>query len=64
MHNTNTIEVFKDLDKQATINEFGKKIWSDITSGAALEDPSLLSRFILLTFAVRSHFLSSFFILT
>jgi hypothetical protein len=28
------------------------QLWSDITSGKALSDPSLLSRFLLLTFAV------------
>ena len=52
LRNTNTKETFTDIDKQVVINEVGKKIWEAITSGRALEDPSLLTPFILLTFAV------------
>ena len=52
LHNTNTLSAFKDVNKQAAIDAAGQKIWRDITSGAALSNPNLLSRFLLLTFAV------------
>lgn len=53
--NKNKIEDFKSCDKLALINEEGKSIWDDITSGACLQQPSLLSRFFILSFGVRSH---------
>lgn len=52
LQNTNTFEAFKDINKQAAINKCGEQIWNDILSGAALLNPSLLTRFLLLTFAV------------
>ncbi|XP_032783389.1 ubiquitin-like modifier-activating enzyme ATG7 [Daphnia magna] len=51
LQNTNTFEAFKDINKQAAINKCGEQIWNDILSGAALLNPSLLTRFLLLTFA-------------
>ncbi|XP_065175766.1 ubiquitin-like modifier-activating enzyme ATG7 [Sycon ciliatum] len=47
----NTMDDFKSADKKKIIEEAGKQIWDDIQSGAVLENPSLLSRFALLTFA-------------
>uniref|UniRef100_A0A672GDX8 Ubiquitin-like modifier-activating enzyme ATG7 n=1 Tax=Salarias fasciatus TaxID=181472 RepID=A0A672GDX8_SALFA len=44
LYNTNTLDAFKTTDKKAFI-------WDAIQSGAALKDPSILCRFILLTFA-------------
>uniref|UniRef100_A0A6P7G141 Ubiquitin-like modifier-activating enzyme ATG7 n=1 Tax=Diabrotica virgifera virgifera TaxID=50390 RepID=A0A6P7G141_DIAVI len=52
--NTNTIERFKDYDKMHLINEVGIDLYEKIKDGRALEDPSLLNCFILLTFAVSS----------
>ncbi|CAG8638656.1 4963_t:CDS:10, partial [Acaulospora colombiana] len=46
--NTNTIEEFKQLDKNALFKEATEQ---DITSGAAVNLPYLLTRFILVTFA-------------
>ncbi|KAJ3013358.1 Autophagy protein 7 [Thoreauomyces humboldtii] len=51
LRNMNTIEEFKNLDKAALFSSVAERIWEDITSGAAVEHPSLLSRFLLLTFA-------------
>ncbi|XP_066283874.1 ubiquitin-like modifier-activating enzyme ATG7 [Branchiostoma lanceolatum] len=51
LHNMNTMEAFKESDKKALIDSAAQKIWEDITSGAALQNPSLLTRFLLLTFA-------------
>ncbi|CAG8574281.1 11546_t:CDS:10 [Diversispora eburnea] len=49
--NTNTIEEFKQLDKNALFKETTKQIVNDIVSGAAVKDPYLLTRFVLITFA-------------
>ncbi|CAG8597959.1 17823_t:CDS:10 [Racocetra persica] len=49
--NTNTIEEFKTLDKTALFRGTAEQIWQDIISGAAVKDPYLLTRFILVTFA-------------
>lgn len=51
LYNTNTIDKFKEWDKKELVNSSGLQIWEDIKSGRALEDPSLLSQFLLLTFA-------------
>ncbi|XP_048742795.2 ubiquitin-like modifier-activating enzyme ATG7 isoform X2 [Ostrea edulis] len=51
LHNTNTIDKFKECDKKDMLNQAGKGIWDAIVSGEALESPELLSRFLLLTFA-------------
>ncbi|XP_046456837.1 ubiquitin-like modifier-activating enzyme ATG7 [Daphnia pulex] len=51
LQNTNTLEAFKEINKQTAINKCGEQIWNDILSGAALSNPSLLTRFLLLTFA-------------
>uniref|UniRef100_H3A244 Ubiquitin-like modifier-activating enzyme ATG7 n=1 Tax=Latimeria chalumnae TaxID=7897 RepID=H3A244_LATCH len=54
LYNTNTLESFKSCDKKALLEQAGKEIWDAIKSGAALENPSLLNKFLLLTFAVEA----------
>ncbi|KAF8936561.1 Autophagy protein 7 [Dissophora ornata] len=54
--NTNTIEDFKSIDKTALFKMAVDQIWDDITSGRAALDPSLLNRFLLLTFADLKKF--------
>ncbi|XP_023641371.1 ubiquitin-like modifier-activating enzyme atg7 isoform X2 [Capsella rubella] len=51
LYNTNTLESFKNLDKQSLLEAEAKKIWDDIQSGKALEDPAVLSRFLVISFA-------------
>uniref|UniRef100_A0A671N172 Ubiquitin-like modifier-activating enzyme ATG7 n=1 Tax=Sinocyclocheilus anshuiensis TaxID=1608454 RepID=A0A671N172_9TELE len=51
LYNTNTLEAFKTVDKKALLDKAANEIWSVIQSGAALEDSSILNKFILLTFA-------------
>uniref|UniRef100_A0A8C1Y188 Ubiquitin-like modifier-activating enzyme ATG7 n=1 Tax=Cyprinus carpio TaxID=7962 RepID=A0A8C1Y188_CYPCA len=51
LYNTNTLEAFKTTDKKALLDKAANEIWSAIQSGAALEDSSILNKFILLTFA-------------
>ncbi|XP_033647359.1 ubiquitin-like modifier-activating enzyme ATG7 isoform X1 [Asterias rubens] len=57
--NLNTIDAFKSCDKKSELERAADLIWRDITSGAAISDPSLLSRFLLLTYAdlKKYHFL-------
>uniref|UniRef100_A0A673KXY1 Ubiquitin-like modifier-activating enzyme ATG7 n=1 Tax=Sinocyclocheilus rhinocerous TaxID=307959 RepID=A0A673KXY1_9TELE len=54
LYNTNTLEAFKTIDKKALLDKAASEIWSVIQSGAALEDSSILNKFILLTFAISS----------
>lgn len=51
LSNKNTIETFKETDKQLLLNQSGAKIWNAITTGDALKEPELLTQFTLLTFA-------------
>lgn len=51
LYNTNTMESFHALDKHNLIKEEARKIWDDIQTGRAVEDCSLLSRFLLISFA-------------
>ncbi|NWH35939.1 ATG7 enzyme, partial [Chloropsis hardwickii] len=51
LYNTNTFETFKSCDKKALLEKEANEIWESIKSGAALENPMLLNRFLLLTFA-------------
>ncbi|XP_034022088.1 ubiquitin-like modifier-activating enzyme ATG7 [Thalassophryne amazonica] len=51
LYNTNTLDTFKTTDKRALLEKQAKEIWVAIQSGAALKDPSILCKFILLTFA-------------
>ncbi|XP_014676491.1 PREDICTED: ubiquitin-like modifier-activating enzyme ATG7 [Priapulus caudatus] len=47
----NTLDAFKTSDKKQLLQQEAKKMWNDIQSGAALRQPDLLSRFLLLCFA-------------
>ncbi|XP_071078391.1 ubiquitin-like modifier-activating enzyme ATG7 isoform X3 [Desmodus rotundus] len=51
LHNTNTLEAFKAADKKLLLEQAANEIWESIKSGAALENPVLLNKFLLLTFA-------------
>lgn len=51
LHNKNTLDSFKEVDKKLLLENIGKEIWESITSRKALTDPNLLSKFLLLTFA-------------
>lgn len=53
LHNKNTIEDFKACDKLALIAAEGQQIWKSIENGAFLKDPTLLARFLLISFAVK-----------
>ena len=47
---------FKQLGKNALLTGVAQQIWDDIHSGAAVEDPSKLQRFLLICFAdLKSH---------
>ncbi|KAI1317857.1 Autophagy protein 7 [Mortierella claussenii] len=54
--NTNTVEDFKSIDKTALFKLAVDQIWDDIMSGRAVLDPSLLNKFLLLTFADLKKF--------
>lgn len=45
--NSNTLEAFKKLPRNTLFEKAAEQIVADIESGAALADPSLLTRFIL-----------------
>ncbi|KAJ6842150.1 ubiquitin-like modifier-activating enzyme atg7 [Iris pallida] len=49
--NTNTLESFHALDRESLLRMEGKKIFEDICSGKVEEDASLLSRFLIISFA-------------
>ncbi|XP_030853789.1 ubiquitin-like modifier-activating enzyme ATG7 [Strongylocentrotus purpuratus] len=49
--NFNTLDAFKTCDKKALLDVTAEQLWDDIRQGSAIQDPSLLSRFRLLTFA-------------
>ncbi|XP_057764289.1 ubiquitin-like modifier-activating enzyme atg7 [Salvia miltiorrhiza] len=51
LYNTNTLEGFQALDKQSLLKAEAKKIWEDILSGKVEEDCSLLSRFLVISYA-------------
>ncbi|KAG0623166.1 hypothetical protein M758_3G153100 [Ceratodon purpureus] len=51
LHNTNTVETYNALDKPALLRSAADKIWDDIKSGRAEEDCSLLSRFLVVSYA-------------
>uniref|UniRef100_A0A1B6E024 Ubiquitin-like modifier-activating enzyme Atg7 N-terminal domain-containing protein n=2 Tax=Clastoptera arizonana TaxID=38151 RepID=A0A1B6E024_9HEMI len=54
--NKNTVEAFKECDKQILLQQYGQYFRENIISGKALNDPSLLVTFILLTFADLKKF--------
>ncbi|KAL0082062.1 E1-like protein-activating enzyme Gsa7p/Apg7p [Phycomyces blakesleeanus] len=49
--NTNTIQDFQKLDRQALFQEAASKLWNCIESGEAIKHPGLLCQFFVLTFA-------------
>ena len=49
--NTNTREGFVALDKGVVVQPVVEQLVADVTSGAALANPALMNRFLLLTFA-------------
>jgi ubiquitin-like modifier-activating enzyme ATG7 len=51
LYNTNTVESFGALDIQNLLKKEAGKIWDDIQSGRAVEDCSVLSRFLVISFA-------------
>ncbi|EDW91605.1 ubiquitin-like modifier-activating enzyme ATG7 [Drosophila yakuba] len=51
IYNKNTIEEFKALDKLQLLADEGKELLADMCSGGVLRDPSLLTRFFVLSFA-------------
>ncbi|XP_063072142.1 ubiquitin-like modifier-activating enzyme ATG7 [Engraulis encrasicolus] len=51
LYNTNTLEAFRSIDKKGLLDNEASEIWKEIQSGAALQNPSILNKFILLTFA-------------
>lgn len=51
LKNFNTVESFRDFDKKKQLMCVANHIWHDIISGDSVADPSLLSRFILITYA-------------
>ena len=51
LRNVNTFERFKAFDRVAMQNEAGRQLWRSVVSGEALEDPSTLVSFVVLTFA-------------
>ncbi|KAL0491789.1 autophagy-related protein ATG7 [Acrasis kona] len=54
--NSNTMEDFKNLDKKAIIKEVAKKIYDSIVSGDWINDPTLLTRFYLISYAeLKQH---------
>ncbi|XP_060095859.1 ubiquitin-like modifier-activating enzyme ATG7 [Heteronotia binoei] len=51
LYNTNTLEAFKSCDKKFLLEQAANEIWDSIKSGEAVENPALLNKFLLLTFA-------------
>ncbi|WJZ99857.1 hypothetical protein VitviT2T_018270 [Vitis vinifera] len=51
LYNTNTLESFYALDKQSFLKAKAEKTWNDVHSGKAEKDSSVLSRFLLISFA-------------
>ncbi|XP_055715458.1 ubiquitin-like modifier-activating enzyme ATG7 [Phlebotomus papatasi] len=51
LYNKNTIEDFKEVDKNKLLQEEGNRIGKLIESGKCLEDPSLLVNFLVLSYA-------------
>ncbi|XP_030383015.1 ubiquitin-like modifier-activating enzyme ATG7 [Scaptodrosophila lebanonensis] len=51
IYNKNTIEEFKELDKTSLLSAEGQALLADMTSARVLDNPSLLARFFVLSFA-------------
>lgn len=56
MKNFNTLDEFKDANKQQMLSAEGEQLYSDIVSGAVLTRPSLLARAFLLSYVdLKKH---------
>lgn len=56
LKNTNTIEEFQALNKNAIITDCGDRIFQAISDGRAVKNPQLLNQFLLVTFAdIKTH---------
>eukprot|EP00501_MAST-03F_sp_TOSAG23-6_P002262 GSMAST32.ASY1.ANO1.2362.1 assembled CDS len=56
LRNFNTVEEFKAANRTKMLNDLGMEVLSDIISGKAIEDPSRLNPFLLVTFAdLKKH---------
>lgn len=54
--NCNTMEAFKAIDKATLLQQQADALWADIESGRAIQSPMLLTRTLLLTFAmIKEH---------
>ncbi|KOS22748.1 Ubiquitin-like modifier-activating enzyme atg7 [Escovopsis weberi] len=51
IRNVNTLEDFKSMDKAAMIHTAGRQIWDAINDGSIYSVPSLLSSFVILSYA-------------
>lgn len=52
----NTIEAFKQADKQRLLDAEAARVWAAIRDGSAVADPRLVARFLLLSFAdLKKH---------
>ena len=51
LRNTNTLNAFKTVDKRQLLEAAGRRVWDVINDGKALKNPSLLTSFLLLTYA-------------
>ncbi|EEF39865.1 autophagy protein, putative [Ricinus communis] len=51
LYNTNTLEAYHSLDKKTLLKKEANKIWDDIHTGKAVEDSSVLCRFVVVSFA-------------
>ncbi|KAI8911106.1 hypothetical protein EDD86DRAFT_246442 [Gorgonomyces haynaldii] len=51
LHNTNTIEDFKSLDKQAFLSRMASRIWNAIGDPSILKQPNQMALFALISFA-------------
>ncbi|OQV14553.1 Ubiquitin-like modifier-activating enzyme ATG7 [Hypsibius exemplaris] len=63
LQNFNTIEKFRDSDKQLITDGEANELWNLIMSGEALVNPSLLSRFTLLSFVDLKKYIYSYWFL-
>jgi ubiquitin-like modifier-activating enzyme ATG7 len=56
LYNVNTLNDFKKLNKLILASSAGKQLWDDIVQRKVLQNPELLNRFILLSFAdIKTH---------
>lgn len=56
IHNVNSLDAFRAFDRQAAAHQVAQQIWQNIRSGKALEQPTALNRFLLLTYADLKHY--------